>query len=316
MIAGKKVCPYGKSGSMNNLSKIAKHPDNGLRRLWRNLSPYIPNDRFYLSVMYFLSHGSLMDWKNPKTFNQKLNWLKLWSKDKGFEKYVDKYEVRNHVREAIGDEYLIPLLGVWDSVDDIDFAKLPKDYVLKNTHDSGGVVIVKDGMITDEGLKKLKDHQKKNYFWNGREYPYLKAKPRIVAEQYMVDESGWDLKDYKFFCFDGKPEILFLASERFKTKGGKAKFDYFDMNLNHLPFHSKGHEQNLENLHPQVPNFELMKELAAKLSKGFPFIRVDFYNINGKVYFGELTFFHDDATVPLKPKKWNRILGDMIRLPR
>ena len=299
----------------SKIKKLFCHPDAALRKAWRMMSPLVSSDRLYLSVMYFLAHRQRMNWENPRTFNEKLNWLKLWSKNRGFEKYVDKYGVREYVASTIGIQYLIPILGVWDRMEEIDFSTLPDRYVLKTTHDSGGVVIV-DGRPTDRQLRKLREHLSKNYFWIGREYPYQKVKPRIIAEQFMVDESGWDLKDYKFFCFDGEPKILFLASERFKEKDGKAKFDYFDMELHHLPVKSKGHEQNMENTHPEVPNFKLMTDLARKLSKGFPFIRIDFYNINGKVYFGEMTFFHDDATVPLQPREWNIKFGDMIQLPK
>lgn len=299
---------------VKRIEKLIEHPDAALRKVWRLLSPFIKDDRLYLSVMYYLAHGHKMNWVTPKTFNEKLNWLKLWSKGKGFERYVDKYAVREYVSHIIGEKYLIPCLGVWDSLKKIDFDNLPPKYVLKTTHDSGGVVIV-ERRPTEEQIQKLNNHLSKNYFWGGREYPYLNVPPRIVAEEYMVDESGWDLKDYKFFCFNGEPKILFLASERFKTKDGKAKFDYFDMNLKHLDVKSKGHLQNLNNLHPNIPNFSLMQDLARKLSEGFPFIRIDFYNINGHVYFGEMTFFHDDAVVPLKPKEWNLKFGQMIELP-
>lgn len=301
---------------MNIIKKLIKHPDAALLKVWRKVSRLIPGDRFYISGLYFISHRRRMPWKNPVTFNEKLNWLKLWSKDKDFGKYVDKYTVREHVATKIGENYLIPCLGVWDSVEDIDFDSLPDKYVLKTTHDSSGVVIVHNSRPDKEQIAKLKSHLKRDYFWNGREFPYHNLKPRIIAEKYMVDESGWDLKDYKIFCFNGEPEILFLASERFKSKNSKPKFDYFDMELNHLPISSKGHANNESNLKPIIPNFEKMKELAAALSAGFPFIRIDFYNINGDIYFGEMTFFHDDGVVPLHPAEWNKRLGDMITLPQ
>lgn len=301
------------------VSKIKKgltHPNLAIRKIWQACSGLITNDKLYLSVIHRLSHGTKMDWEKPRTFNEKTQWLKLWSKDKGFEKYVDKYEIRKYVADTIGEEYLIPLLGVWDSYDDIDFSKLPKEYVLKTTHDSGGVVLVK-GKVPENAREFLTKRLHKNYFYGDREYPYKNVKPRIIAEKLMVDESGWDLKDYKFFCFNGEPKILFLASERFKAKGGKAKFDYFDMDLRRMPFSSQGHTSAYQpgEQHAPIPGFEKMVELARKLSQGFPFIRVDFYDVNGQIYFGELTFFHDAGIVPFSPKEWDLKLGDMIKLP-
>lgn len=299
------------------IKKGLKRPNIVLLKLWQRSSRLITNDRLYLSVAYFMSHLRRIRWKQPVTFNEKTMWLKLWSKGRGFELYVDKYEVRSYVAGKIGEKYLIPILGVWDSLDEIDFSLLPENYVLKTTHDSGGVAIV-HGSLTPESRHLLKKHLRFNYFYRGREYPYKNTRPRIIAEQLMVDESGWDLKDYKIFCFNGEPKILFTASERFRTKGGKAKFDYFDMDLVRLPFSSAGHEAayHTGEKHPPIAGFEEMKSLARKLSEGFPFIRIDFYDINGRVYFGEMTFFHDDGMVPILPYEWDVRLGEMISLPR
>lgn len=215
-----------------------------------------------------------------------------------------------------GGGYLIPLLGVWDSFDEIDFSKLPKEFVLKTTHDSGGIVLCRDKehFDKDSARKKLESSLKRNYFWAGREYPYKNVQPRIIAEKLMVDESGTDLKDYKFFCFDGKPQLLFVASERFTTGG--ACFNYYDMDFNLLPFKSKGHR--VRDKKPVIPNFEEMKTLAEKLceQESCPaLLRVDLYNINGKIYFGEFTFHHDGGFVPFEPDEWDYKLGEMIHLP-
>lgn len=299
------------------VKKGLKNPNLVLLKVWQKLSRYIHDDKLYLSVSFYLSHLKPMHWKNPKTFNEKLTWLKLWTKQNDFSNLVDKYEVRKFISETLGDEFLIPVLGVWDSVDEIDFSELPEKYVLKTTHDSGGVVVVKDG-LTDEDKNFLRRHLESNYFLKGREYPYKNVKPRIIAEKFVTDESGWDLKDYKIFCFNGRPEILFLASERFKNKNEKAKFDYFDMNLTRLPIKSFGHGSTFKEgeKHPEIPNFEEMLGLARKISKGFPFVRIDFYNVSGKIYFGEVTFFHDDGLVPIYPKEWDLKLGEMIELPK
>lgn len=303
---------------LSKIKKGIKNPNIVIRKVWMKCTRFIPNDKIYLSVVHFLSHGKKMNWNDPRTFNEKTQWLKLWSKGKGFEKYVDKYEIREYVRQKLGEEYLIPLLGVWNTYDEIDFDSLPDDFVLKTTHDSGGIVIVKGKNIPDSARSFLNKRLRKNYFYGEREYPYKGVTPRIIAEKLMVDESGWDLKDYKFFCFNGEPRILFLASERFKSKGSKAKFDYFDMDLCCMPFISKGHQSSYTpgEKHAPIPGFEEMKALAKKLSQGFPFVRVDFYNINGKVYFGEMTFFHDAGVVPFIPNEWDLKLGEMIDLPQ
>lgn len=303
--------------NFKKLHKAFKSPNLVLRKLIRLNSKLITNDRLYLSAIYRLSLGKRIHWDAPSTFNEKMQWLKLWSKDKGFERYVDKYEVRKYIAEKIGDEYLIPAYGVWERFEDIEFDSLPADYVLKTTHDSGGIVIVRNNTIPPTAKKFLNNRLKNNYFYREREYPYRNVKPRIIAEKYMTDESGTELKDYKFFCFNGKPEVLFIASNRFNAKGEKARFDYFNMDLKKLPFTSLGHLNAFTDgsQHSPIANFEKMKELAAILSEGFPFIRIDFYNINGKIYFGEMTFFQDAGIVPFSPEEWDLKLGNMIKLP-
>lgn len=281
--------------------------------IWLSENLHWFNSSFYLKVLFFLRNKRKLNLKNPQTFNEKINWLKLHVNiTPQCTMMVDKYGVRDFIKEKIGEEYLIPLLGVWNTFDEIDFEKLPNEFVLKTTHDSGGIVICKDKkkLNIPEAREKLTKHLRYNYYWRGREIPYRDVKPRIIAEKLMVDESGTQLKDYKIFCFDGKPTMLFLASDRF-SKGG-VKFTYYDMDLNLLPVKSEGHERDLTP--PVVPNWEEMKHLAGILSAGFPHLRVDFYNINGKIYFGELTFHHDSGIVPFEPEEWEYKLGDMIKL--
>jgi hypothetical protein len=225
---------------------------------------------------------------------------------------VDKYEVRKIIEKEVGEEYLIPLLGVWDNFKDIDFKILPNQFVLKPNHVSGSVVVCTDK--TTFNLKKaervLNKALHRNYFYDGRETPYKNVKPCIIAEKYMVDESGEELKDYKFFCFNGEPKLLFIATDR---NIGKTKFDFYDIDFNHLPF-TNGHDNSTKPiLKPE--NFDKMIDLAGKLSKGIPHVRVDFYNINGKIYFGEYTFHHWGGIIPFKPKEWDKKLGDLIKLP-
>jgi len=271
----------------------------------------IKDDETYLKWRFY--HG-LHKWpnlKNPQTFNEKLNWLKLHSKNPLYTQLVDKYAVKEWIgKQNIGIK-LIPTLGIWDDFDSIDFEKLPNQFVLKCTHDSGGLIICKNKKKLDRHSARLKIEKclKQNFFYRGREYPYKHVKPRIIAEQYMVDESGTELKDYKFFCFNGEPKMFFVASDRpFATK-----FDFFDLDFNHLPFHN-GHPWAVKPIN-KPEHFEEMIEYARKLSKGFPHVRIDFYNINGDIYFGEMTFFHNSGFVSFEPQEWDYKIGEWLKLP-
>ncbi len=279
----------------------------------RNLLSILP-DEAYISWHYRVSFGKKLNLKNPKTYNEKLQWLKLYDRNPIYTTLVDKYAVKRYVASIIGEEYIIPTLGVWDKFDDIDFNKLPNQFVFKCTHDSGGLVICKDKKHFDKNKAKEKINKslKTNYYLCGREWPYKNVKPRIIAEQYMEDTETEELRDYKFFCFDGKVKALYIATDRQKPNED-TKFDFFDENFNHLPF---------EQAHPnaKVPpkkpiNFEKMKELASVLSAGIPHVRVDFYEVNGKVYFGEMTFYHVGGFMPFEPEEWDYKLGEWLTLP-
>ena len=298
---------------LKKIKKIIKTPAILIKLLLHTrLSHVIPN-RMFLRIAYRANFNRKLNLNNPQTYNEKLQWLKLNDCNPEYSKLVDKYEVREYIKEKLGDEYLIPLLGVWDRFDDIDFDSLPNEFVLKCNHDSGGLVICTDKTTFDikEARKKINKSLKTNYFWAGREWPYKKVKPKIIAEKYMVDESGYELKDYKFFCFDGEVKALFIATDR-GSKTEETKFDFYDENFNHLPF-TNGHPNSTKKIQkPQ--SFEEMKKLAAILSEGFPHIRVDFYDINGKIYFGEMTFFHWSGFVPFVPEEWDYTFGDWINL--
>jgi hypothetical protein len=216
------------------------------------------------------------------------------------------------VRNILGDEYIIPTLGVWNSFDEIDFDKLPNQFVLKTTHDSGGVVVCPDKSKLDiaKAKKKLEKSLNNNFFYEHREYPYKNVKPRIIAEKFMVDESGTELKDYKFFCFNGKCKMLFIATDR----PVDTRFDFYDTQFKHLPF-KQGHPLASKEI-KKPKGFEKMVEIAEKLGKGFPHVRVDLYDINGQIYFGELTFFHFSGNVPFEPDIWDRTIGDWLELPK
>jgi hypothetical protein len=227
---------------------------------------------------------------------------------------VDKYEAKRYVASIIGEEYIIPTYGVYNSFEEIDFTALPKQFVLKCTHNSGGVFVCKDKAFFDiEGARKqVNKWLKKNPFWKNREYPYKNVKPRIIIEQYMEDESGYELKDYKFFCFNGIAKYIFVASDRGKDNE-ETKFDFYDMKWNLLPF-TNGHP-NSNKLMKKPLNFDKMIELSERLSQGIPHVRVDLYNINGRIYFGELTFFHWSGLVPFVPEKWDYEFGRWLKLP-
>lgn len=281
------------------------------RRGWLNSL----SDKAYLSILYRAHFKKKLDWKDPKTFNEKLQWLKLYDRDPRYSEMVDKFAAKGFAEGIIGREYVVPALaGPWDSFDQIDFDALPDQFVLKTTHDCGGVVICKDKNSFDYQKAKefLHRHLNRDYYLTCREWPYKNVKPRIFAEKYLagLDE---DLKDYKFFCFNGVPRLMFIASER-QSKDSETKFDFYDMEFNHLPI-INGHPNSSQEI--QRPgNFERMKELAAVLSKGIPHLRVDFYECNGQLYLGELTFCHWGGFVPFEPEEWDETIGSWIQLPK
>lgn len=267
-------------------------------------------------MRYKLKFNKKLDLKNPQTYNEKLQWLKLYDRKPEYIKMVDKYLVKEFVANLIGEKYIIPTLGVWDSFDDIDFDLLPEQFVLKCTHDSGGLVICRDKSRLDiqSTKQKIEKCLKENYYWRGREWPYKHVKPRIIAEKLMQDskehpEEG--LTDYKFFCFEGEPKAMFIATDRDK-KDVETKFDFFDMDFNHLPF-TNGHPNSEKKIYkPQ--KFDLMIDLCKKLSKNIPQVRVDFYESEGEIYFGELTFFHWGGLVAFEPEEWDNTFGSWINL--
>ena len=298
---------------LEDIIRYYNNPIIFIRKFMQKAAFFIP-DKLFLSILYRLSFGKRLDWNNPKTFNEKLQWLKLYDRRPEYTTYADKYKVREYISKTIGEEYLIPLLGVWDNPDEIDFDKLPNQFVLKCNHDSGGICICKDKSNFDiqKAKAKLNKSFNSNYWLYQREKPYKNILKRIIAEQYMEDIRTKQLKDYKFFCFDGKAKAMFFASDRQKANE-ETKFDFFNMDFKFLDF-INGHF-NSKVLPKKPKNFELMKELAEKLSKGVPQIRIDFYEINGKVYFGEMTLFHWSGFVPFKPEKWDLIFGFWIKLP-
>lgn len=239
--------------------------------------------------------------------------MKLNDHNELYHTLADKYEVKKYVEKLIGSEYVIKTLGVYDSFDEIDFDKLPDRFVLKCTHDSGGLVICKDKSSLDieNSRRIIESSLKTNYFYHSREWAYKDLKPRIIAEEYIETSKG-DLPDYKFFCFDGKVRALYVATGR-HTKEGVC-FDFFDENFNHLPFYNS--HPNTKHKIDKPAGFEKMKELAEALSAGMPHVRVDLYDIDGKIYFGEYTFYHMSGFQPFKPEEWDYTFGSWIDLDK
>lgn len=300
--------------SSNRIKKIISNPKLlfltfGHREIFNWM-----DDETYLKIAFKCAMGKNLNLKNPKTFSEKIQWLKLYDRKPIYTKLVDKYEVKKIVADRIGEKYIIPTIGVWNQFDEIDFASLPKQFVLKCTHDSGGLVICKDKsqLNIDAARRKINTCLKHSFFWGQREWPYKNVEPRIIAEPYIEDSKTHDLRDYKFFSFDGAVKAMFIATNR--QDGGETKFDFFDEEFNHLPF-KNGHP-NADVIPEKPAEFDLMKKLAGILSKGIPQVRVDFYEVDGKVYFGEMTFAHWSGLTPFEPEEWDYKFGEWIDLPR
>ena len=262
---------------------------------------------------YYLTFHKKLNLDNPQTYNEKMQWLKLNDRREEYTKMVDKYEAKEYVASIIGDEYIIPTLGVYDSFGDIDFDLLPDQFVLKCTHDSGGITICTDKKTFDykKAKKLLTRNLKRNPFWYNREYPYKNIKPRIIAEKYMVDESGWQLKDYKVFCFNGEPQFVEVDYDRYVGH----KLNVYDLNWNYIDFYmTSPNDASVEIPKPKCLN--TMIELARILSRGLINVRVDFYSIGDKLYFGELTLTPGSGHIDFHPKEYDLILGEKLLLPQ
>ena len=268
----------------------------------------------YLKYLFKQRVGYPLNLDNPKTYNEKLQWLKLHDIHAEYTQMVDKVDAKEYVKNIVGEKYIIPTIAIWEDVDSIDWEGLPNQFVIKVTSDSGGIVVCKDKSQLNIELasQKLKKGWGRNYFERKLEYPYKNVKPRIIAEDYIEDETG-ELRDFKIFCFDGEPKALFVATDRQK-KGVDTKFDFFDLEWNHLPF-TNGHPNSSKAIEKPL-NFDEMIDVARKLSKGIPHVRVDLYNVNGKSYFGELTFFHWSGMTAFDPIEWDFKFGQWIKLPQ
>ena len=270
-------------------------------------------DRAYIQLYYVSRFRRFADLKHPKTFNEKLNWLKLHDHNPLYPTLVDKYEVKQYVAEKIGPEYVIPTLGVWEHFDDIDFDSLPDQFVLKCTHDSEGVVIVRDKEKLDKtaAKQKIEAALRVNFYYIGREWPYKSVRPRIIAEQLLVDPSGDELKDYKLMCFNAEVKCTFVCSNR--DSAGGLCINTYDRQRQPLPFGRENPRNPVETEKPVC--YEKMVELAQTLSRNISFARVDFYEVDGRPFFGELTFYPGSGMKRFVPESWDDTLGQWLRLP-
>lgn len=272
------------------------------------------SDYAFLKSHWRLHKGFPLNLKRPITFAEKLQWIKLYDRNPLYTMMVDKLAVKEYVAGVIGSDIIIPNLLVWETADEITFEKLPDKFVIKCTHDSGSLFICKDKSKLN--LNKIKKHfskaLKKNYYRHVREWPYKNVRPRLIVEPYLSELAAEDLTDYKFFCFNGKVAFCQVI----KNRSTSETIDFFDIHWSHQDF--IGLNPNVTNHSkveiPKPENYEKMVEYASILSKGIPFVRVDFYNISGKIYFGELTFFPANGFGEFKPDVWNKRIGNLIDL--
>ncbi len=290
---------------------LVKKGMNIVTQIFYKLKQLIP-DKVYLNLQYKHHLGKKLNLGNPQTFNEKLQWLKLYDRNPEYTMYVDKYAVREHIKNSIGEEYLIPLIGVYNSVEEIDWDELPDKFVLKCTHGSQCNIICSDKsrLNIEESKAKLKKWMNRNWFWYGREWPYKNVKPRIICEKYMVDESGTELKDYKVFCFNGTPRLIQVDFNRFTEH----RRNLYDTNWNQIDgfFHFPS-DRSVEIAKPKQLN--TMLKLAENLAVQTVFSRIDFYLIYEKIYFGEITLYPESGFGKFSPSELDSRLGSWITLP-
>ena len=288
--------------------------DKNYRKLWyldifkhKNMP-----DEVYISKRFEAVFGKKLNLDNPKTFNEKMQWLKLYDREDDHTIMVDKYLSKEYVSKKVGEEYVAKLLGVWDKVEQIDFSSLPNQFVLKTTHDCGGVIVCKDKSKLNKRkvFAKLKKHLRNEYFYHCREWPYKNVIPRIIAEEYLEDKAEDVLPVYKFLCFNGQPKIIQVIQN---DKKENETVDYYDEYWSKLEL--KQNYPNSDKYLDKPSKFEKMLEVAIELAKDKPFIRVDLYLVNDKIYFSEFTFFSDAGFKRFYPEEWDEKLGSWINLP-
>lgn len=268
--------------------------------------------RRFIERKWKKNFGYEIDLDHPRSFNEKLNWMKLYWRDPRITSCIDKYLVRNYVEKTVGSKYLVKLYGVYNSIDDVDFSSLPKQFALKMNNGSGCNILCRDKsqLNVNKIKKEFKREFKRNYYYTYCEWGYKNIVPKVICEELIETDDNKPPKDYKFFCFNGEPEYIFVASDRINHQ---TKFDFYDINWKWLPV--KNHYPNAGDILPRPKALNEMIEIARKLSNPFPQIRVDLYYENGKVYFGELTFYHFSGFIPFEPSSFDFELGEKFKLP-
>lgn len=271
-------------------------------------------DKLFLQLLYFFETGKRLNLNKPKSFNEKLQWLKLYNRRPEYTMMVDKYAVKEYVAKIIGEEYIIPTLGVWNSVSEIDWDSLPNQFVLKTTHGGGGcdVIICKDKATLDKvaAKEKLNRSLRSDIFWNYREWPYKNVPKRIIAEKFMTN-NGKDLEDYKIHCFNGEPKFILVCSNRYG--GGAMIDDFYTPEWKLMDVRRPGHPKS-EKASKAPELLQQMLELSRILSKDIPFLRTDFYIIENQIYFGELTFFPASGMSKFEPEEYDETFGNYLNL--
>jgi len=294
---------------IKKISKILKNP----LLLFAHMCRYWPlryiSDEAFLKLSFKAYQGYKLDLNKVETFNEKIQWLKLFDRNNKYTDLTDKYLVRKYVKERIGEQYLIPLLGVWNYVNEINFSKLPNQFVLKCNHDSGSVIICKNKQEfdTQKATKKLKKNLNTQYFWKSREYNYKNIKRKVIAEKYMIDIDGKEINDYKFFCFNGDPKFIQVDFAR-HTKHIR---NYYNIDGTFIPV-EYGCQSDRNLMLPKDIKLDEMINIAKKLSKDFIMVRVDLYQIENKIYFGELTFHHGGGFMKVNPFEYDKKWGSYI----
>lgn len=285
-------------------------------RVCKRMRLVFPTETLYLKTRFLLEMGYRLDLKHPRTFSEKLQWLKLYNRRPEYSKMVDKYAAKDYVAGIIGEDYVIPTLGVWDTPEDIEWDRLPERFVLKTTHGGGsdGVILVKDKNKVDKNAvnNQLYLSLRQDIAKYSCEWPYKNVPRRIIAEQYISPTEGMDLPDYKWYCFDGEPRYCQVIQGRHSHE----TIDFFDTDWNHQEFIGLIPAASPAASPPMRPkNLEIQISIARKLSEGMPFSRIDLYEVNDKEYFGEITLYPASGFGEFKPEQYNEIMGEMIKLP-
>ena len=281
-----------------------------MARLCKNM-----DDKSYLKWAYFFSMGKRLDLKNPKLLSEKLQWLKLYDRNPYYTKCVDKYEVKSIVTEKVGADIVVPLLGKWACFDDIDFNSLPNQFVLKTTHASGGIVVCrdKDSFDKEHARTVLERSLGHDFYKGGREWPYKDVPRRIIAEEYIPTLGHPDSVEYKITCMNGEVKFVTFCKGPAHQDLSVRTNDHYDKDFKKLDFYTYYKNSNYPYEKPKT--WDRMIEIAEKLSAGIPYVRVDVYDMDGKIYFGEMTFFTWAGFFRFRPKKWDEILGSWLSLP-